>query len=282
MSSENLSPVERAVMTILRPLVKVLLRYSVAHGRFSDLAKEVYVEVSRDHFAVPGRKATASRIAIQTGLTRREVGRLMKDLGVISKDSPRTRFNRAARVVGAWCEDPNYFDGRGGPAALAFESDEEPSFSDLVREYGADVPPRAVLDELLGVGTIREQADGRFRLLQRGYIPDADDDEKLAILGTDVSDLIRSIDHNLQEDKEYPFFQRKVSYDNLPSAYLPKLRTLVAREGQRLLERLNRDMSQYDRDSAPTPKGEEPEAGDRSRALIGVYFYEEETDGDDE
>ncbi|MFK7894774.1 MAG: DUF6502 family protein [Myxococcota bacterium] len=288
MSSPGHSAIERAVLAVLRPLIKVALKRGMAHGRFSDLAKEAYVDASRELASEPGKKPNASRISIQTGLTRREVGRLLKDEGVISKDSPRTRFNRAARVLGAWCEDADFRDGRGGPAALPFESEEDVSFSDLVRAHGADVPPRAVLDELLSVGAVRQQKDGRFRLLERGYVPRSDEDEKLAILGADVADLVSTIEHNLDPEASEPFFQRKVSYDNLPAGYLPKLRALVRKDAQQLLEKLNRDMAKQDRDLKPASRAarvgrsaQGSEAEDRHRAMIGIYFYQEELDDED-
>lgn len=280
LSRGDQTSIERAILAVLRPLIKLALQRGVAHGRFSDLAKEAYVEVARDELAGPVRKPTASRISIQTGLTRREVGRLLKNEGVVSQDSPRTRFNRAARVLTAWCNDADFVDGRGGPASLPFESEDEHSFSDLVRIHGADVPPRAVLDEMVRVGAVRRQKDGRYRLTQRGYVPLSDDDEKLAILGSDVADLISTIDHNLDPDSGAPFYQRKVSYDNLPASYLPKLQALVGREAQRLLERLNRDMARYDRDLNPPAKGSSS-TEDRIRAMVGVYFYQEERDDED-
>jgi hypothetical protein len=266
-------------VAVLRPLIKLALRLGVAHGRFSDLAKEAYVDVSREHFSGPDRKATASRIAILTGLTRREVARLLKDDRQNAQESPRTRFNRAARVLGAWASDPEYLDGRGAPASLPFESDEGVSFMDLVRDHGADVTPRAVLDELLRVGTVKALKNGRYRPVQRSYVPGTDD-EKLAILGTDVADLISTIDHNLDPDTDSPYFQRKVSYDNLPADYLPKLQKLVGREAQRLLERLDRDMSEHDRDVVPAKKAAGPpgKENDRHRAILGIYFYQDDND----
>lgn len=266
-------------MAVLRPLIKLALRLGVAHGRFSDLAKEAYVDVSREHFSGPGRKATASRIAILTGLTRREVARLLKGEDSEARETPRTRFNRAARVLGAWSVDAKYLDGRGSPASLPFESGDGVSFTDLVRDHGADVTPRAVLDELLRVESVKELKNGRYRPVQRSYVPGSDD-EKLAILGTDVADLISTIDHNLDPETASPYFQRKVSYDNLPEDYLPKLQRLVGREAQRLLERLDRDMSKHDRDVLPAKKTARTPAkkGDRHRAMLGIYFYQDEND----
>jgi len=277
------SSVDRAVVAVLRPLIKLALRLGVAHGRFSDLAKEAYVDVSREHFSGPGRGATASRIAVLTGLTRREVGRLLKGEEPGPSETPRTRFNRAARVLGAWSLDPKYLDRRGLPASLPFESDDGVSFMDLVRDHGADVTPRAVLDELLRVGSVGELKNGRYRQVHRSYVPESGD-EKLAILGTDVADLISTIDHNLDPDTDSSYFQRKVSYDNLPEEYLPKLQKLVGREAQRLLERLDRDMSKHDRDVAPanaagrTRAKTQANKGKRHRAMLGIYFYQDEND----
>jgi hypothetical protein len=281
LSGSGHSPVERAILAILRPLLKVALRRGVAHGRFSDLAKEAYVDVARDHFSAPGRKPTASRISILTGLTRRDVARLVKGENEGAQESPRTRFNRAARVLGAWASDPKYLDGRGGPASLSYESESGPSIIELVRDHGADVPPRAVLEELLAVGAVRRLKNGQYRPVQRSYIPQLGDEAKLEILGMDVADLISSIDHNLDPDLESPYYQRKVSYDNLPASYLPKLRALVEKEAQRLLEQLNRDMAKQDRDVQTPSKRKRSTRADRSRAMIGVYFYQDKVDDDE-
>lgn len=280
MSEFDRTPIERAVVAILRPLIKVALRLGLAHGRFSDLAKGAYVEVARDHFSDSGGRISASRISILTGLTRREVSRLLKRKPPVLQESPRTRFNRAARVLGAWRNDPTYLDRRGVAASLPFDSDEGPSFIGLVRDHGADVTPRAVLDELIRVGSIRALKDGRYRPVERSYVPHDDLDAKLAILGADVADLVSAVDHNLDPESAAPFFQRKVSYDNLPAAYIPKLQEMVNKEALRLLERLDRDMLKHDRDVSPSDS-RGLKLRDRHRAMIGIYFYQEEFDEDE-
>jgi hypothetical protein len=241
----------------------------MAYGQFAELVKQAYVEAARNDFDVPGRKLTISRVAVLTGLTRKEARRLMQMDHAHPESGSRRRINRAARVVAAWVEDPTYHDGRGAPASLSFESETGASFSSLVSRHGADVTPRAVLDELLRVGAVDTLKDGRLRLVERAYIPQADEAAKLDILGSDVADLIASIEHNVDPEADEPFFQRKVAYDNLPASYLPKLRALLARKGQKLLEELNADMSRHDRDVS----GERNES-DRSRAMIGIYYFE--------
>ena len=177
MSSSSPSFLERAVLALLRPLVRLVLKRGLAYGQFAELAKQAYVEVARRDFAVPGRKMTVSRVAVLTGLTRKEASRLLQQEPPADSDNPRRRINRAARVLSAWIREADYHDGRGGPASLAFDAESGPSFSRLVADHGGDVTPHAVLDELVRVGAIHTLKDGRLRPIERAYIPGADEAE---------------------------------------------------------------------------------------------------------
>ena len=64
MSKPAPSPIERAILALLKPLVRLVLKRGVAFGQFAELAKQVYVEVAKTDFAVPGRKMTVSRVAV--------------------------------------------------------------------------------------------------------------------------------------------------------------------------------------------------------------------------
>lgn len=267
---------ERALVALLRPLARMLLNRGISHSQFTELAKRAYVESARSDFRVPDRKMTTSRIATLTGLTRKEVARITAQSDSSEAPVVRAKINRAARVVSAWVADLKYRDGRNAPASLPFDDDDKPSFSSLVSEHSGDVTPRSVLDELLRVGAVRQLKDGRYRLSQRAYVPDDDELTKLDILGTDVADLIASIENNLDPDREASFYQRKVAYDHLPAEILPLLRAELARSAQRLLEELNESMAKHDRDV----NGQAP-AEDRRRAMVGIYYYEDHVDDEE-
>lgn len=271
----NYEAFEKALIQALKPLIRIGVKRGVEFHQFSEAVKRAFVEVIDDDFRVPGRKLTVSRISVLTGLTRREASRLVKEREAGGDESPRRKFNRAARVFDAWLTDPRFKDKRGQPKSLEFDG-RGSTFTDLVRRHGADVPPRAVLDELIRVGAVGKLKDGRVRPIERGYVPLLDESEKLSILGADVADLIGAIDHNLTPDSGDPFFQRKVAYDNLPADYLPKLRALIRKDAQALLEKLSRDMSKHDRDVIRSSEGEGDE--DRHRAMLGIYYFEEECD----
>ncbi len=276
MSDRRRDALERALRTLLTPLAKLALKRGLAYGEMAELLKQAYVEAAQRHFAVEGKKGSISRIAVLTGLTRKEASRLTSPEVAADERRERGRVNRAARVLAAWVREPEFLDGRGAPASLPFDAEEGPSVQSLVRRHGADVTPRAVIDELVRVGAVRQLKDGRYRPVERSYVPQSDEAGKIAILGTDVADLISAIDHNLDEDVEEPFFQRKVAYDNLPPSYLPKLRALVRRDAQSLIELLDGDMAQYDRDMNPDAMSGDD--GPARRAMIGVYYYEADRD----
>jgi len=273
MSEAILRAFSAAVVKVLRALVRLSLHYGISYKTFAELTKWVFVDVAVNEFGIEGRKQSISRVATLTGLSRKEVVRVQGSIppaDAIVED----RYNRAARVIAGWLRESDFLDAQGKPVALALEG-EGATFETLVRRRSGDIPPRAIRDELLRVGAIHELEDGRVALVTHGYIPAQSEIDKLQILGSDVSHLIATINHNLQPDQAQPYFQRKVAYDNLPDEALPVLRELAADKSQELLEELDRWLAKHDRDTAPDAGGT-----GRNQAGIGIYYFEEPDRGD--
>jgi hypothetical protein len=262
-----------ALRTLLRPLVRILLRNGMPFRAFAEHAKKAYVDVAMQELALEDRKPSHSRASVITGLTRKEVSRLAAQQG--PDPGAAERYNRAARVISGWVRDRRYRDGRGRPASLPLEGGRR-SFADVVRRYSGDMPARAVLDELLRVGAVRELRDGRVQLVSHAYVPQTGEEEKLGILGTDVAALISTIDHNLTKPPEESFLQLKVSYDNLTEEDLPRLRKNASKKAHKLLEELDRTWSRHDRDVNPDVEGT-----GRKRAMLGIYYHEDDLDADE-
>ena len=274
MGSSTQTALQAAILRLLKPLVRLLLRHGVSLGAFVELAKRVYVELALSEFSIPGRKPSVSRAAIITGLTRKEVTRVAH-LPALSDEALQDSYNRAVRVIGGWARDAAFLDARGEPALLPLEGGPA-SFTALVRRYSGDVPARAMLDELLRVGAVAQDAQGAIHLETKAYIPAHTDEEKLAILGSDVADLVTTIDHNLSRPPEHSRLQLKVSYDNLPVEPLPAFRGAAATQAFELLQRLDRELSALDRDANPSVQGT-----GRMRAGVGIYYFEEECESQD-
>lgn len=262
---------QSAVARLLRPLVRMLLRYGIPYGAFADIAKRIYVDVAMEEaFQLPGRKPTISRASVITGLSRKEVLRVTRlpdldDQGVVD------RYNRAVRVISGWVRDPVFHDEHGEPAALPLANGMH-SFQALARRYSGDVPHRAVLDELERVGAVEQTEGGTVRLAAQAYVPAGGEQEKLGILGTDVADLIATIDHNLQaQSPQRSRLQLKVAYDNLPGEPLKRFKDDASARAWALLRELDTELAAVDRDTNPAVEGT-----GRHRAGVAIYYFEED------
>lgn len=260
----------QAIRRIMKPLVRILHRKGVALGEFNQLLKQLYVEVSEDVLVAAGERPTTSKIAIATGLTRKEVAYLRQQ-ACEDGHPPTGSYNRGVRVMTGWLRDAEFLDAAGKPVRLPLLG-HTGSFAALVSRYSGDMPYRAMLQEMVRVGAVDvDEASAQVQLLGDGYIPHGDEVEKLSILGTDVSTLIATIDHNLiTQDRRELWFQRKVSYDNLPEEALPAFKAMVNEDGLGLLIKFNEWLATQDRDSNPSLEGT-----GRMRAGVGIYYFEE-------
>lgn len=254
------------LVRLLRPLVRLMLRNGVTFQAFAELAKSVFVEIAAEEFRIAGRKQSDSRISVITGLTRKEVKR------ITNTEKPQhaeefVRYNRAARVISGWLQDERFTDRHGEPRDLQFDG-KSPSFQELVRNYSGDAPARAVLDELERVGAAARLSDGRVTLLTRAYIPQVDDADKVAVLGTTVFNLLDTIEHNFWGEGGEPYFQRMIANRAIPADQVGEFHMLAQRKGQQLLESLDQWLSEHE------VRGEREYATDTRHVGLGMYYFE--------
>lgn len=252
-----------SILRLLRPLVRILLRNGVAYGSFAELARKVYVDVAFEEFTPEGKKQTVSRVSAMTGMTRKEVKRLLEMEGPADAAS-QERFNRGIRVISGWLHDKRFHDAGGKPADLPVDGKRN-SFATLVKDYSGDIPTKAMLSMLEEAGNVR-QIKGKVRLVRHAYVPGNDPVNKLQILGTDVGELIATIDHNLTAGPDDLLFQRKVAYDSIDPAAASKLKKMSFKKAQALLEQLDRQYARHELDEG---------SGDRGKYIsMGIYFHE--------
>ena len=254
-----------AVVQLLRPLVRVLLRHGLAYDEFAELARRTYVEVAERDFALKGRKQTASRISVITGLNRKEVARLqaMNAQGDAGGAALAHTMNRAAKVVAGWRHEHSPTGAGGAPATLDAEQ-----FSALVRKHSGDMPARAVLDELKHAGALLATDDGRYQLAPHGYVPQNTDARKIALLGQHAADLLGAVEHNLAHAPEQAFLQQRVFADHIPADRVDAVRSRLRQTGLQALADTRETLMTHDGgDAAPLP-------GAR-RVTLGVYYFEE-------
>jgi len=261
---------QKAVTRMLAPLVRVLLRHGISHAEFASWAKQTYVEEANTHFGIDGKRPTVSRLAIVTGINRKEVKRII-DLPPDAEPSV-AKHNRAIRVVTGWLQDSEFNDASGEPLPLDY-GDAESSFNILVKRYGGDVPARAVLDELSRVGTV-VRSENRITLAEKGYVPHESEEAMLDLFATSARDLLTTLDHNVSGEGK-PRLQMSVAYDDVGAEAVAAFRKLSSKKALSLLRDLDGELSQHDRTKNPQAGGT-----GRFRTGLGVYLIEEVVDND--
>lgn len=168
---------------LLRTLLQAVAEASILHGisayEVMETCRWSFVKAASDpRFAVPGKqRVTKTRAAVLTGLSRREVDRLVYRRAPTSA-RVREIYHRGHRMLRAWHELAGYQDDDGLPLTLPLNG-QAPSFEELVRSCCRDITVRAMLDELILRGTVIQLEDGRVQLVKSRYDSPSVRDEDL-------------------------------------------------------------------------------------------------------
>jgi hypothetical protein len=258
-----------AVAKILAPLVKILIRQGVAYGTFAEWVRKSYVDVAFAELKESNKKATITSVSAMTGLTRKETKRL-NELNMVDMPIVSQRYNRAIRVISGWLEDSRFHNGVGELKKIPIEAANEASFSDLVKDYSGDMTTVAMLDLLKSADCISVDGD-EVSLVKHAYIPQGAESsaEKINILGTDVSELLGTIAHNLNAPKDKLLFQRKVSNHSLDPSEVENFKRYSTQRSQALLEDLHHWLVQRE-----VGEGGENVEHSGQYVAVGIYYTE--------
>lgn len=263
MENELIITLTKSAIKILRPLARIMIRNGVSCGNFEELVRKAYVD---EAFAMGASdsgqgKITISSVSAKTGLSRKEVKRL-KETEQIDHKQNSLKYNRAIRVISGWTNNQEFLDTSGKPTPLRLDN-QVPSFSNLVKMYSGDIPAKAMQDLLLEAECI-EIKDNLAFLVKPAYLPGNDSSEIALILGTDTTELVETISHNMVANESDKRFQRKVSTHKLDKTAVSAFKELAANRSQALLEELDTWLSEH-----------EAENGDDCQYVsVGVYYYE--------
>jgi hypothetical protein len=275
-TKKNASAIKNSVLDaclrFMRPLARFLVRSGVGFREFSEVAKIAFVDVVSSDYGIRGRLANISRVAVRTGLTRKEVSRI-RHQGKREGGGRPAPVGRPERVLEAWHRMPEFCDESGKPKRLPFDG-ETSSFVALLRLVGGDIPPKAMLKELVNAGSVKEDSHGCFSIVSRSFIPDASDPDSVVLAGEALHDLVTTINHNLFESGSHgKRLERRVYGDLLSAAESQQFQKIAAGDAEELLERLNTWISEREGNRTAVK-----DQGKKKRIGLGIYLFEEDYD----
>ncbi|MGH1485078.1 MAG: DUF6502 family protein [Cellvibrionaceae bacterium] len=254
------------ILRLLKPIVHLLIKNEISHSEFSEIARKAYVEVAHRDFALPNRKSTTSRVAVLTGLSRKEVVRLSEDKESLSK--PKINHNRAARVITGWLNDKEFQAANGTAKRLPLKGNN--SFATLVERYSGDITSGAIIDELTRIGVVSVEDKTHIRLEKSGYIPDKDEIEQINILSNCAENLFSTGLFNINKtEKEDSRFQRQLTHRDVNREIADKFAELCHTKSLTLLLELDDWLKQQ----KATTNSDAKET--KTRIGLGIYHFED-------
>lgn len=250
----------------MRPIARYLIRNGVGFREFSEVAKEAYVEVTSNDYGIRGRPTNISRVAVLTGLTRKEVSRLRRKLNETAqtREGSEQTKGRPELVLERWFHDPAYLDAEGRPLPMPSEG-EAPSFTSLVRDVGGDIPPGAMAKELIRAGSVVESKDGTLIAVRETFVPEAADPQAVDYAGDAIRDLATTINHNLYDsEKSGRLLERRLLARTNKRVDAKRFINASTVEAERLLAKLNDLVVLDDKDAQGESEGQ--------RVGIGIYL----------
>jgi hypothetical protein len=262
-----------AFLVVLKPVARILLRYGIGFREFSEIAKTAFVDVASSDFGLRGRPTNISRVAVMTGLTRKEVRRI-RDKIADGEDTVIVKPTPMWDILHYWHADPEFLDSSGRPAKLPFNG-ENSSFSSLVRHYGGDIPPGAMRTELKRVGAIAEDEKGDLTALKRTFRPKGDHESLVASLVHGVYPLIATVSHNTDPERVGSTWTQRIAFTQaVRRDDIPRVQRITADRIGGFAESIDDLFMAYE-----TLNEKESTEDDKVTLAVGVFYFEDrETD----
>lgn len=231
---------------LLKPVARIMLRNGVSYRQLNLLCKKTYVSVATSEFGMDGRPTNVSRVAMLTGMTRRDVRKVRLSLDD-EEQEVLGRMNSATRLLAGWYLDDDFIDANGNPLPLP-ESGPIPSFTELAKRYAGDIPATTLLKELKNAGAVESPADSLLVAQTRYYMPGRKTPataETLLRSGSVLEDIGDTVDFNLRRSPDADTrFERRATNLRIDQESVSEFREFVEREGQAFLEKVDAWLSE--------------------------------------
>jgi hypothetical protein len=264
----------RSCRYLLLPVVRFLLKHGVTWNEFGELSKEAYVKVARarEDYGIEGRPTNNSRVAMLTGLSRREVARVRDNLLNGQERASELQGNQISRVLTGWHVDGEFTKEDGQPMDLP-PTGPTGSLSVLLKRYAGDLPHGAIRKEMQQRGLIEELDNGHLRVLKRDFVYSELDPEIVRMLGLALHDHAATLEHNLDPQRPSPRrFEAIANNDRITPRAFNTFQKLVESRGLEFLEGIDAWLSDHEIETM------EDNDADTVRLGVGVYLIYDDSE----
>jgi len=229
---------------VLRPFVRLALRHGVRFPDVIDMLRSVFVEVAQGEMDRLGVRPSVSRLAVTTGLSRRDVQR-------VGEGGPAAEITLAlpTRVVGLWCSHERFLNKQGKPRVLTVDGPKS-EFHTLVSMVSNDVHPASVLFELERVRVVERTPRG-VQLVTEGYIPRFDPEQGIRMLAQDMEQLLFSVDENIFSDRAEKNLHVRTVSSHIGLEDVSTVRDWLLKEGGAFHRKVRAFLADYDLQLSP-------------------------------
>lgn len=263
-ASRSQAAANLAAIALLEQVSPLIMECGTGVTEFCTLAKWVFVRQAAAKLKASKQRISVSRIAITTGLTRAEVGRLLA-----KPRQPEVNFawqtQRSNRVLAGWHSDPDYLSKNGRPMSLRFATGRK-NFTTLVKRYSGDIPPRAMLQELISSGAIVERKRSTYLPRGQSVLARQLGPSEISALGSKLAAYAQALVRNLMaQTKSDPTFESMCAVQIEDNVSATALRRNLSRRVSNVADALQR----YLLDNSPRTAA--PRKSKRQRS-IGVVI----------
>jgi len=260
----------QAMVRVLQPLARLMIDHGLQLPSMVELLKNELVQQAVAAYGLADKGSSDSRIALLTGVHRKDVKRLRE--APVSPSTAVPLVPVAASVVARWISEPRFLNADQTARALARTPRRsgvgEPDFTTLVAEVSRDVGARAVLDELARLGVVELREDGYVVLKTSGFVPHEGLEESFHFLAANVSEHLATAVHNLAPDRQGPLMLEQ-------SAFSQDLSAEQAGQLQQQARRLwASSLRQFLQTATVAEQRSQADAGPKHRIRFGVYFHD--------
>ena len=237
-----------AFRKVLRPLVKILIRAGVRYDEFVEVIKGVFVESAiRDGIGRAG-PLTRGRVALVTGITRRDVDRYVDNEGLLAPPAP-THATTLTEVLHLWNTDPRYLGPYGVPLEIDFDSTPGRCFTDLVSRVDPVADAGIILEELTRSGVVTASGERFLKVTSRTYVmPEAMSSVMLEHFGNTLANLASTLEFNMGDVDSPKRLERSVFADNgLEPESLPEFERFARERVQQLISDIDDWLARHGR-----------------------------------